>query len=369
MSDPLGSIEIEDEKSYGDQVVESIPIAGDGWKVFQAGKDALADGSVSFEDVRSVAAEGGGFVQSCMDVTEIATDPIGWLVGKGLDFLIAICQPLQDAIHFVSGDGEELSRAAGNFGNIGQGLADFGEQFGRHAQEALAKWEGQAAETAADKLGQFAGGIDGVAAKAGDIAQLLQISSMIMTVIEEFIKGLLTELITWLIMIWIPALAAAVPTCGGSTAAAGAATGVRAAQTGSRATRQVSKLQQLLDKIRQVLANLKSFMTNLRTNFSRVMDTKKMNASLAHLEVESAQAAGRTASRSARLYDSAEGMVGSRVTDGLGKSLRNNVVDTAKDQVKPSKVPGYFDGVSKAVEYGDTGEEASTEETKENLDF
>jgi hypothetical protein len=58
-------------------------------------------------------------------------------------------------------------------------------------------------------------------------------------VIEEFIKALVTEFITWLIMIWIPALAAAVPTCGGSTAAAGAATGIRGAQTGARATGQI----------------------------------------------------------------------------------------------------------------------------------
>lgn len=369
MSDPLGDIEIEGEKGYGEQVVEAIPIAGEGWKAFTSGKEALSDGSVSFDEVRGVAAEGAGFVQSCMGVTEIATDPVGWLVGKGLDFLLAICQPLQDAIHFVSGDGGELSRAAGNFGGIGQGLAGFGEQFAQHAQEALAKWEGQAAQTAADKLGQFAGGVEQVAGKAGDIAQLLQISSMVMTVIEEFIKGLLTEFITWLIMIWIPALAAAVPSCGASTAAAGTATGVRGAQTGARATRQVGKLQQLLDKIREILANLKSFMTNLRTGFSRVMDTKKMSSGLAHLEVESAEAAGGRAGLAARLYDSGEGMVGSRVSAGFGKSVVKNLGETYQDQVKLSKAPQYFDDVSKAVEYGDTGDDAAPEETKEKLDF
>lgn len=369
MSDPLGTIEIEDEQGYGEQVVESIPIAGDGWKAFTSGKDALADGSVSFDEVRGVAAEGTGFVQSCMDVGEIATDPIGWLVGNGLDFLLAICQPLQDAIRFVSGDGGELSRAAGNFGDIGQGLAGFGEQFAQHAQQALAQWEGRAAETAADKLGRFAGGVQQVAGKAGDIAQLLQISSMVMTVIEEFVKGLLTELITWLIMIWIPALASAVVTCGGSTAAAGAATGARAAQTGSRATRQVGKLQQLLDKIREILADLRSFMTNVRTNFSRVMDTKKMNSSIAHLEVSSAETAGGRAGLAARLYDSGEGMVGSRVSAGFGKAVGKNLEETYQDQVKLSKAPQYFDDVSKAVGYGDTGAEGSSENTEEKLGF
>ncbi|HVW44739.1 MAG TPA: WXG100 family type VII secretion target [Amycolatopsis sp.] len=369
MSDPLGSIEIEGEKSYGEKVAEAVPIAGDAYKVFDKGKEALNDGSVGFDDVRGVAAEGGNLVQSCMDVTDIASDPIGWLVGQGLDFLLAICQPLQDAIQFVSGDGEALSTAAGNFNNIGQGLSEFGQQFADQAQEALSAWKGQAAETAAGKLGQFAGGVDGVVGQAGNIAQLLQISSMVMTVIEEFIKGLLTELITWLIMIWIPALAAAVPSFGASTAAAGTATGVRAAQTGTRATRQVGKLQQLLNKIREVLQNLKSWMGNLRTNFSRVMDTKKMNAGLAKLEVESAKEAGHTASLSSRLYNAEDGMVGERVSEGFGKSVAKNAEETYQDQVKMSKAPEYFDNVSKAVEYGDSGEDSSPEETREKLGF
>jgi len=359
----LGSIQVEGEKSYGEEVVEAIPFAGNATKVFKAGADALEDGSVSFDEVRGVAAEGSGFVQDCMGVADIASDPIGWLVGQGLDFLIAICQPLQDAIHFVSGDGDALSTAADNFSNIGQGISDFGEQFGQHAQEALAKWDGQAAETAADKLGQFAGGIAQVAGKAGDISRLLQISSMIMTVIEEFIKALLTELITWLIMIWIPALAAAVPSCGASTAAAGAATGVRAAQTGSRATRQVSKLQQLLNKIRDVLSNLKSFMKDLRTNMSRVMDTKKLQANLADKDIARGQAT------LGRRLAGTDGMVGERVTQGLGTSLKDTLGETAKDQVKPSKVPEYFDQVSKAVEADGTGEEGSTADTEEKLDF
>ena len=369
MSDPLDSIEIEGEKSYGEKVAEAVPIGGDAYKLFAKGKEALDDGSLSFDEVRGVAAEGGSLVQSCMDVTEVATDPIGWLVGQGLDFLLAICQPLQDAIQFVSGDGEALSTAADNFNAIGQGLSEFGQQFGEHAQQALSAWEGQAAETAADKLGQFAGGVNGVVGQAGNIAQLLQISSMVMTVIEEFIKGLLTELITWLIMIWIPALAAAIPSCGASTAAAGTATGVRAAQTGSRATRQVGKLQQLLNKIREVLQNLKSWMGNLRTNVSRVMDTKKMNAGLAKLEVSSAEEAGHAASWSARLNNAEEGLVGERVTQGFGKSVAKNLEETYQDQVQMSKAPEYFDNVSKAVEYGDSGDDSSPEETKEKLDF
>jgi hypothetical protein len=118
---------------------------------------------------------------------------------------LSIVQPLQDAIRFVSGDGPALANAAGNFGNIGTGLQDYAQKFVEDAIQSLSQWDGPAAEAAATKLAQFSKGIDGIAGQAGDIAQLLQISSMVMTVIEEFIKALVTEFMTWLIMIWIPA--------------------------------------------------------------------------------------------------------------------------------------------------------------------
>src|SRR5206468_3967685 len=116
-----------------------------------------------------------------------------------------------------------LGRGAGNFNSIAKGLGKFSEQFTKDVKNSLKDWHGDAADAAGRKLGQFAQGVTGIAGQAGEIAQLLQVSSMIMTVIEDFIKALLTEFITWLIMIWIPALAAAVPSFGSSTAAAGVA--------------------------------------------------------------------------------------------------------------------------------------------------
>ncbi|NIH85687.1 WXG100 family type VII secretion target [Amycolatopsis granulosa] len=344
VADPLGAIEIEPEKTYGEKFAEALPVAGAAIKTFDSGTKAFEDGNFQFAEIRNVAAEGGNFVQSCLDVKEIATDPIGWLVGEGLDFLVSVCGPLQDAIHFVSGDGEELSRAADNFNSIAEGLEEFGKLFADQAETALSGWEGQAANTAADKLGQFAGGVGGVAAQAGNIAQLLQISSMVMTVVEEFVKGLLTELITWLVMIWVPALASAIVTCGASTAAAGAATTVRVTQAGGRATRQIGKLQQILDRIREILADLKTFVTDVRGVAGRALDAR-------------------------RVETAARGAVGERLHDGFGRSVLRKVGQTSADQVKLTKIPEHFDGVSKAVEYGGVGEQSTTEETKQDLDF
>lgn len=176
------------EPVTGDKVAAALPLPlGSGVKTFQDIASTTSDGSLSGSGIGTLASDGAGFVSSCMDVAGIASDPIGWLVGQGLIFLMTVVQLLQDLVHLVTGDGPRLANAAGNFNAIGAGVAK--------------------------KLGKFTRGIDGVAAQAGDFAQFPQISSMIMSVIEEFIKGILTELI----MIWIPTPATAMPTFGATT--------------------------------------------------------------------------------------------------------------------------------------------------------
>ncbi len=369
-----------------DKMLTSLPgPLGSGVSTFDTVKKATADG---FQpgDIGTIAASGAGFVASCSGVADIASDPIGWLVGQGLSFLMNVCQPVQDAIHLVSGDGPALANAAANFNSIGVGLQQYGKKFIEDAKTSLAQWDGPAAEAAADKLAKFSHGIDGIAGQAGDVAQLLQISSMVMTVIEEFIKAILTEFITWLIMIWIPALAAAVPTAGGSTAAAGAGTATRAASTTSKVQKFLNKLRELLDKIKQFLSKLKEFFGQWKGNFKDLMAHNKSVGQLA---------AGPTAGAWGK-FASKDGAMGSRITDGFGNRMASatkkaayNTVglgkatdsdgnwktpDTAKKRTETGagvigKAGTYTAGGIKAGEYGSVGDDQTDEETSENLDF
>lgn len=368
--DPLGDIEVEDEDSWGKKAAEAVPVLGDGIAAYNKYDEATEEGDLGTSDLRDIAVDGVGFVSSCKDaVSDFATDPIGWLVGEGLDFLISICQPLQDLIHLASGDGPALSTASDTFTNIAEGVKQFGDQFAEEARSALAEWQGSAAETAGEKFGEFGKGIKAVAGEAGNIAQLLKISSMIMTVIEEFIKALLTEFITWLIMIWVPALAAAIPTAGASTAAAGTATGVRAAQTTSRATKMFNWLRTLLDKIKGLITKLKNLIARQGNGFRQAMDTKRMRASLAGLEVDSARAEGRRAGLGTRLNNADAGMVGERVTDGFVRSMAEAGGEYLKEQVEVPGLAGHANDYKSYHDAGDVGAEQSQATTSEQLDF
>ncbi|MBB5806676.1 uncharacterized membrane protein YtjA (UPF0391 family) [Saccharothrix ecbatanensis] len=362
-----GGVEITvGEKDTSQKMAEAAPFYGNYLKTKEAWGKAQDKGGA---EVTGLVSEGSALVTSLgTSAIGIATDPIGWLVGQGLNFLISVVQPLEDAIHFVSGDGPALAQAAENFGAIAKGVADLRTTFDKDLESAVTLWGGDAAEAASTKLGEFANGIDGVAGQAGELAQMLQMSSMIMTIIEDFIKAILTELITWLVMIWIPALAAAVPSFGASTAAAGAATGVRVATTGSRVARIVAKLKQFLTKILDFLRSLSKRAGNVRAGFQRSMASK---------QARSVTADGvKDKSMLDKLW-SKDGMLGERLQTGFGKSLLDAAGGAAAAQVGLGT--GANAGVDKKLRndaakqkadaYADTGEDQSKQQTENLLDI
>ncbi|GAA2691795.1 MULTISPECIES: hypothetical protein [Actinosynnema] len=365
-----GGVEITvGEKTTGEKAAEAAPFYGNYLKTAEAarkrddpgGEQALvSEGSALFDSLKTSA-------------TSVAMDPLGWLIGQGLNFLISVVQPLEDAIHFVSGDGPALAQAAENFNAIGEGVAKLRESFDRDLSGQVQGWEGEAAEAAAERLGQFAGGVDGVAGHAGELARFLQISSMIMTVVEDVIKAILTELITWLIMIWIPALAAAIPTAGGSTAAAGAATGVRVAASAGRVARIVAKLRGFLTKIVDFLRRLVGRMRNIRPAFQKAMADKAAasRAADARLARQSGPDWRKTLNSPLDRLMSKDGMVGERVQQGAGRSFAKAAGEELVNQVLPLHEKGARNraGDEKQEAYGETGTDRSKQSIKGDLDL
>ena len=375
----LTGVEIKSGQDYGKTVRQAIPVVGGALKTYDKASSAAEDGKLSQSEISGIRSESSAFIQSCTGAAMgIAMDPIGWLVGQGLNFLITVVQPLQDAIHFVSGDGPALSQAAGNFANIGEGLEKLKAEFEQDLRESLRSWGGDASETAGSKLAEFAKGIDGVAGQAGDISQLLHISSMIMTVIEDFIKALLTELITWLIMIWIPALAAAIPTCGASTAAAGSATAVRAGMTATRVAQQVGKLRRILDAVMELLNTLRRLVGKVQTKIARSMPETRVRVDQVSDTIRTAERKGTDPNLSAgdKMYGP-DGVVGQRANRGFVGSMGDVAAQTGIAQVGygnvagsgPDKALRNVGGVQAAAESAEIGSEQSLQDTEDDLNI
>jgi hypothetical protein len=205
----------------------------------------------------ALVGDGASFVGAAAgDMVTFAMDPIGWLVSHGLNMLLELVQPLQDALHQVTGDGPAIGHASENFTTIAQGFVALAEDFERTGDTALADWVDDAGNAAKEALGDFSSGIRGVGSAAGSVAEVLLMWSMVMVVIEEVIKAIITELVSWLITLWLPALAASVISFGGSVAAAMTASIAKAASVLAKVTRYLGKFGKLLDTFIEFLGKI-----------------------------------------------------------------------------------------------------------------
>lgn len=316
----------------------------------------------------NVATDAAGFAADCaMDAGMMALDPVGWLVENGLNMVLHLVTPLQDALHMVTGDGPGLSKASDDFASIGNGLLEYAGEFTRVADEALADWTGEASDAARRALADFAKGIEGVATSAGGVAQILKVSSMIMTIIEEVLKAIITEFVSWLIWIWLPALASSVVSLGSSVAAAMSASVAKAGSVFAKVTSKLGTLGKLLDKILDFFKRFGSKMAKLGEKLGVQPKNYGEDALRAVAEVgrggamkravgEALQAGGKKAVESTIGVDptgspgnAAE--AGKTVVDHYGK-LVDHVTDL-KDQ----------------ADKGDIGSGADAEVTRENLDM
>jgi hypothetical protein len=246
-----------------DRAAEAAPVVG---TVYKSGKSIAqhAQELGHAQDIGDVASAAGSLVgdgakfvsSAALDMTTFAMDPIGWLVGHGLNMLLELVQPLQDALHQVTGDGPAIGHASDNFVTIGQGFVALAADFEATGDNALKDWQDEAGEAARAALADFSVGIRGIGSCAGSVAEVLQMWSMVMVIIEEVIKAIITELVSWLITIWLPALASSVITFGGSVAAAMTASVAKAASVFAKVTKHLGKLGKLLDTFMQFLVKV-----------------------------------------------------------------------------------------------------------------
>jgi hypothetical protein len=173
-----------------------------------------------------------------------------------LDVVVELVQPLQDALHQVSGDGPSIGHASNNFVAIAQGFVELADDFEKTGDTALKDWVGDAGEAARAALGDFSAGIRGIGSAAGSVAEVLQMWSMVMVVIEEVIKAIISEFVSWLITIWAPALAAGIISVGSTVAAAMTASVTKAVSVFKKVTEHLGVFGKLLNKFVEFLAML-----------------------------------------------------------------------------------------------------------------
>ncbi|WP_033291173.1 hypothetical protein [Amycolatopsis jejuensis] len=369
----------KDDKPRALKVAEQAPVVGKGVKTIANLTENLGSaknaGDVALAGT-DLIKDGAGFVASAgMDMASFALDPVGWLVSNGLNMLLELIQPLQDALHFVTGDGPALKDAAGNFSSIGVGFVKLADDFVKTGDDSLKEWTGEGGEAAKKALAQFSDGIKGIGSSAGSVAETLQMWSMVMQVIEDVIKAIITELVSWLIYLWLPALAASIVSLGSSVAGAMAASVAKAASVMSKITKHLGKLGKLLDKFMGFLLkwtdDLVKQGSKLTAGGTRLMpgEQKAITGILGKSEsvgtrlkatgegaVEALKNGGNEAFKSVMGAGPADFMKGSAYTGKAVVDMAGKAYDNTKD-------------FGKAGAAGDESGHRTEKETHENLDM
>lgn len=207
--------------------------------------DHNAAGSDIANDVSNVLADGasvGG------EVVTAASDPIGWLINKGVSFLIDLIAPLKKCLEMVTGDGAAVQSAAKNFGNVGRDIEHLVQEFTDAVNKGFAESKGPATDAARDRLSEFRDGIAGTAGRSGDIAQLLQFTSMIMQTAEDFIKGIISDVIEFILMSQAAGAVLSFFTFGATEVAATAADAAKVTEEAVKCEQEVTKVSRLLSE-------------------------------------------------------------------------------------------------------------------------
>jgi hypothetical protein len=258
-------------KSYAEE--------GTGDHLLQAGKDTPVVNDVvkGVQDSAKgdVAAIAGDVKSFAGDAATVLQDPLNALISAGLGFLMDMIAPLRNELEKVTGNPDALDKGKEAFGDLGKDIAKLADELSQITQSGFQNWSGAAKNAATQKVQTFVQGVRGTANNAEDISQLLAVSGTLMEAAYNLVMGIIADLIEWLIVTWVAALAAEIPTCGGSTAAAGAATAAEVGVEGANAAEKVEQATTLVEKITSIFSKIMSELKKLKDAGKAVKDGEK----------------------------------------------------------------------------------------------
>ncbi|MEU5154200.1 type VII secretion target [Glycomyces sp. NPDC021274] len=241
-------------ETQGGSSVTALPFAGRGFGIATAIFNDT-DGDTSVQDA---AGDIGTQVALLgVDATLSLLDPIGALASAGVTIVLDLVQPLDDLLLWVTGDNGEMQRQIDVLAQVQTALEAMNQEVQDAIDSNLTAWEGQAATAAIDEIGGVSAAAHAIGKGAGDLAQLLDWARLIAVAIYSIIKGILSELVAWLITRGVAALAASIVSAGASVAAFLVSAAVKAIRNLLKATRKFAIAQNIFRKLIVVLRKIK----------------------------------------------------------------------------------------------------------------
>jgi len=203
-------------------------------------------GTIAGDDrMASAAGLAGDIYTLGLDAMLAVRDPVYALVNAGLSIVLELVDPLQEMLHAVSGDPDEMQVQIDVWGQVAEALSALKDETADAVNSHLTAWTGEAADAAFNQLSGLEASAYAAAHEVEGVQQLLEWSKLLAETIEAVIRSIIAELVSWLIMRGLVALASSAFTFGASVATFLLSAAYKSYSMFSRAFRKFSEASRL----------------------------------------------------------------------------------------------------------------------------
>jgi len=192
-----------------------------------------------------------------------------------------LTSPFLEAVEMVSGDPDDLCRAAEVWQSAASQVRDLRSQHISDVRNVRERWKGESSDAFCGRAQQVGDSLEGVAENLDGTADLLVRAAEGCAEAANLIIDILVDLVTFLISDLLVSLALAAASAGTSLAAGAAGAAARAAASFAKVTKVIGELARLLERLREMFQKLKSGLEAYRQGFQLLKSLKKETSAFA----------------------------------------------------------------------------------------
>lgn len=215
----------------------------------------------SITGIQGAAENFWGMVEG---ITDPKFDPVQWLAGTLIDFMIQVFQPLEDLIGMVSGNETRMRTSASMWNTVSDGAPQVADYVQSVGGEHLNDWLGSDGEAARMRVEEASEAIRGMGFIAVALEGLLGLMGDLAKALRQDIVDLLAKGVSWALSRLLPQVAASVATFGATLATAIADAVYKVATLVTKAISRIKQAGEIFSKAVGAFETISDVLTKIK---------------------------------------------------------------------------------------------------------
>ncbi|MFC7533878.1 hypothetical protein [Actinoplanes sp. GCM10030250] len=133
-----------------------------------------------------------------MEALSLAFDPLSGLVSWGVGWLMEHVRPLQDALDWLAGDGDEVAAHAATWENVAAVIGTARVEYAERLHAEAAGWFGASADAYRAHAGEHLAVLEGLTTAATGISSAVEGTGLLVGLVREIVRDLIAEFVATL---------------------------------------------------------------------------------------------------------------------------------------------------------------------------